>query len=107
MAIPSIYYLNDFFRYEKVLPMFYLLVNDRKSVSYNSQYKFLYENQQTFITGFDIYNTIIHLIYGDKYGTKDMNDSIISKYGKSLFTEIKQLNRTPKYYISMDMDSCI
>ena len=107
VAIPSIYYLNDFFRYEKVLPMFYLLVNDRKSVSYNSQYKFLYENQQTFITGFDIYNTIIHLIYGDKYGTKDMNDSIISKYGKSLFTEIKQLNRTPKYYISMDMDSCI
>ena len=106
IAIPSIYYLNDFFKFEKVLPMFYLLINDRKNVSYESQYKYLNENQQTFITGFDIYNTILYLIYGDKYGTKEVNDSI-SLHGKSLFTEIKQTKRTPKYYDSMDDFSCI
>ena len=84
VAIPSIYYLNDFFNYEKVLPMFYILVNDRNNLSYESQYKYMHQNQQTFITGFDIYNTLIHLIYGDKYGMNETNESI-SKYGKSCF----------------------
>ena len=106
VAIPSIYYLNDFFNYEKVLPMFYLLVNDRKNISYESQYKYIYQNQQSFITGFDIYNTFIHLIYGDKYGTNETYESI-SIYGKSLFTEINQKNRNPKNYSSMDIYSCI
>ena len=86
--------------------MFYLLVNDRKNVSYESQYKYLYQNQQTFITGFDIYDTIINLIYGDKYGTIVTND-IISIKGKSLFSEINQMNRNPKNYSQMDTYSCI
>ena len=105
VAIPSIYYLNDFFKYEKVLPMFYLLVNDRKNVSYESQYKYLHQNQQTFITAFDIYNTILYLIYGDKYGTAETKGSI-SKYGKSLFTRINQKKRRPKKYRSMDLYAC-
>ena len=106
VGIPSIYYLNDFFKYEKVLPMFYLLINDRKNVSYESQYKYLYQNQQTFITGFDIYNTIINLIYGDNYGTKETSDSISIK-GKSLFNEINQMIRHPENYSQMDTYSCI
>ena len=54
VAIPSIYFLNDFFNLEKVLPMLYLLVNDRKNVTYEMQYKYLNQNQQTFITAYDI-----------------------------------------------------
>ena len=106
VAIPSIYFLNDFFKYEKNLPMLYLIVNDRKNVTYEQQYKFLHKNQQTFITGFDIYNTIVHLIYGEKYGTEE-SDKAFSKYGKSLFTEINPMDRSPKGYSSMDDYGCI
>ena len=106
IAIPSIYYLNDFYKYEKNLPMLYLLINDRKNVSYEFQYKYLNQNQQTFITGFDIYNTIINLIYGDKYGTEESIDSI-SIYGKSLFSDINPMIRSPKNYNSMDLYACV
>ena len=105
VALPSVYYMNDFFKYERALPMFYLLVNDRKNVSYEFQYKYLYKNQQTFITGFDIYNTILNLIYGDKFG-KEENKESLSKYGKSLFTEINQIKRSPKNYINMEDYIC-
>lgn len=105
VAIPSIYFLNDFFKYEKILPMLYLIVNDRKNVTYEQQYKFLHKNQQTFITGFDIYNTIVHLIYGEKYGTEE-SDKAFSKYGKSLFTEINPMDRSPKGYSSMEDYGC-
>ena len=106
VAIPSIYFLNDFFRYEKVLPMFYLFVNDRKNVSYERQYKYLNQNQQSFITGFDIYNTIIDIIYGDKYDSEEIIGAK-SIYGKSLFEEIKQKGRSPKNYTSMDLYACV
>ena len=106
VAIPSIYYLNEFFKIEKVLPMFYLLVNDIKNKSYESQYKYLYNNQQTFITGFDIYNTILHLIYGNKYGT-NITAKIISKNGKSLFNKIIQKKRNPKMFSSMEKKFCV
>ena len=106
VAVPSIYYLNDFFRIEKVLPMFYLLINDKKDKNYESQFNYIYSNQQTFITGFDIYNTLIHLIYGDTYGT-NVTKNIISKYGKSLFTKINPIKRKPKNYKSMDLHACI
>ena len=103
VALPSIYYLNDFFQFEKNLPMFYLIVNDRKNVSYEMQYKYLYQNQQTFITAFDIYNTIINIIYGDKYNT----ENISSIYGKSLFSNIDPKHRSPKIYEPMDKYACI
>jgi len=106
VAVPSIYYLNDFFKIEKVLPMFYLLINDRKNKNYESQYHDLYNNQQTFITGFDIYDTIIFLIYGDKYGT-NVTENIISKSGKNLFTKINPKKRSPKNYKLMDTNICI
>ena len=86
--------------------MFYLIVNDRNNISYESQYHYLHKNQQTFITGFDIFNTIIHFIYGDKYGTNETED-IISPSGESLFNKINQNERSPKRYTSMINDVCI
>ena len=105
-VVPSIYYLNEFFAIEKQLPMLYLIVNDRKNQSYESQYQYLYQNQQTFITGFDIYNTIIHLIYGEEYG-KNVTKNIISPIGISLFKKINRKKRSPKRYISMVKDVCV
>ena len=100
--MPSIYFPYDFYQIEKELPMLYIIINDRKNISYEEQYKNIYENQQTFITSYDIYNTIGNLIYGDGYNkiknkTED-NDTPKSQYGNSLFDKINQKIRTPKYY---------
>ena len=102
VGMPSFYYPYDFYRFEEQLPMLYMIINDRKNTSYEEQYKYLYENQQTFITSYDIYNTIENLIYGDGYNkiknkTED-NDTPKSQYGNSLFDKINQKIRTPKYY---------
>ena len=64
---------------------------------YEQQYKYINENQQTFITAFDIYNTIGNLIYGDEYihipnKTIEQN-SIKSPLGTSLFNKINQKKR--------------
>ena len=108
VGVPSIYYLNDFFKFELVLPMFYLLVNDRKDVVYEKQYENLNKNQQTFITAFDIYYTLVNLIYGDKYNSqKDINENIVGKKGISLFNEINQKVRSPKIYDPMEKYVCV
>ena len=52
---------------ESELPMLYVIINDRKNIGYHEQYFYIQENQQNFITDYDIYNTINHLLYGDKY----------------------------------------
>ena len=52
--MPSIYYSYDFYRIEGQLPMLYMIINDRKNISYEEQYKYIYINQQTFITAYDI-----------------------------------------------------
>ena len=49
-GMPSIYYSTDFFKIEKNLPILLILINDRKNISYEEQYKHIYENQQNFIT---------------------------------------------------------
>ena len=37
--------------------MLYMIINDRKNSTYEKQYNNIYENQQTFITGFNRFNT--------------------------------------------------
>ena len=107
VGVPSVYYMEKFFKLELVLPMFYLFVNDRKNITYESQYKHLKENQQTFITGFDIYYTILHLAYGDIFGTNITKNYTITNFGKSLFTKINQKKRSPKNYKLMKRYACI
>ena len=102
VGMPSIYYLYDFYKLEEQLPMLYIIVNDRKNISYEGQYKYILENQQTFISSYYIYNTLGNLIFGDEYKyiknkTED-NDTPKSQYGKSLFEKINQKIRTPLFY---------
>ena len=103
VGMPSIYFPYDFYRIERKLPMLYMIINDRKNISYEEQYKNIYENQQTFITGFDIYNTIGNLIFGDKYknikNKTDNHDTPKSPYGKSLLERINQEIRNPQLYL--------
>jgi hypothetical protein len=102
VGMPSIYYPYDFYALEEHLPMLYMIINDRKNINYKEQYENIYENQQTFITSYDIYNTIGNLIYGDKYDTikykTENNDTPKSKYGQSLFNKINQKIRAPRFY---------
>ena len=53
-GMPSIYYPYDFYKLEEQLPMLYMIINDRNNISYKEQYKYILENQQTFITSYDI-----------------------------------------------------
>ena len=102
--MPSIYYIYDFYSTEVHLASFFIIINDRKNLTYEEQYKFIQENQQTFITAFDIYNTIGNIIYGDKYANipnKTLNeDSFKSMIGISLFNKINPKERFPKKYTS-------
>ena len=111
VGMPSIYYLYNFYKFEMHLPMLFVIINDRKKCSYKEQYMHIYNNQQTFITGYDIYNTIGHLVYGDKYSsikTKTLFHNIPkAKLGQSLFNNINQKSRNPKKYSKMSRNVCI
>ena len=102
VGMPSIYYLNDFYQYEYDLPILLLLINDRKNITYEEQYKHILENQQTFITSFDIYNTFGNLIYGNKYDRiENSSQKLItckSSNGQSLFSKINPKLRFPRKY---------
>ena len=114
VSLPSIYYIYDFYLTEIHLASFYIIINDRKNHTYEEQYKFIQENQQTFITAFDIYNTIGNIIYGDFYvnipNKTIYEDSFKSELGISLFNKINPKERFPKKYINysgINMDICI
>ena len=109
-SLPSPYYLIDFFKIEKSLPMLYIICNDRKNISYNNQYSFILKNQQILITAYDIYNTIANLIYGDDYelilNKTDKKDTPKSSLGQSLFNYINSKRRKPKKYKKMTLNIC-
>ena len=114
VGMPSIYYLYDFYKIEINLPVFFIIINDRKNITYEEQYKYMNENQQTFITAFDIYNTIENLIYGDEYlfiSNKTLEkDTSKSKNGISLFNKINGKERHPKKiynYSKLNLGICI
>ena len=111
VVMPSLYSLSDFYYLEMDLPMLYILVNDRKNSSYDQQYLYIHKNQQTFITAYDIYNTINHLLYGDQYinikNKTEFIDTPKSPFGQSLFYDIEQNKRTSKKYKYMDHSVCI
>ena len=114
-AMPSPYYINNFFQYEKNLPMLYIICNDRKNISYQEQYKNIKNNQQILITAYDIYNTIGNILFGDYYRLVQNKTKFIdtpkSMFGKSLFNYIDSKNRYPSYYVklnqSMILNVCV
>ena len=101
--MPSIYYIDSFYKIEADLPMFYIFLSDKKNSSYEQQYKYMYENQQNLITAFDFYNTLCNIIFGDKYkyirSKTSKKDTCKSPYGESLFNKINNnKDRHPKNF---------
>ena len=108
--MPSPYFFFDFYHIEMKLPMLYMLINDRKNISNDEQYLYLRKNQQTFITAYDVYNTINNIIFGDSFNNiKNKNDTIDtpkSPLGQSLFHKINQKQRKSLNYKNMDYTIC-
>ena len=48
-GVQSIYYALDFYIIEHQLPMLYIIIKKKKNISYQEQYFWIQENQQTFI----------------------------------------------------------
>ena len=44
LAFHSIYYVFDFFRIESAFPMLYIIINDRKNITFNEQYFYIHKN---------------------------------------------------------------
>jgi len=102
VGMPSIYYSTEFYQIEIHLPVLLILINDRKNITYEEQYKYIHENQQIFITPFDIYNTFGNIIYGNKYDAiKNITENehtCKSPYGTSLFNKMNPKERYPLKY---------
>ena len=111
LGIQSIYYIFQFYKFEAHLPMLYIIINDRKNISYYEQYSQIHKNQQVFITPYDIYNTFNHLLYGDKYinifNLTDEKPTPKSNFGISLFDKIDSKSRKSENYEYMVHDICI
>ena len=108
-SLPTVYYFNEFFELEKNLPMLYIMVSDKANKTYDQQYHHIHENQQKFITAYDIYNTICFLMLGKNYYIKQKAKSgyiLKSQFGINLFEPINK-KRTPKDYKSMEKNICI
>ena len=108
-SLPSVYYFNDFFKIEKHLPMLYIMIPDRINETYHQQYHNIFENQQKFITAFDIYNTLRFLMLGKNHNKNKFNeDNYIhkSKFGINLFEPINK-KRNPKNYKNLVNNICI
>lgn len=105
-ALMGVYKLispNDW-QIEKFMPIFVLIVPDSKNISYEEQYSEILKNQQILITPFDIYYTIRHIIYGDKYKNNLFNEQ--NNEGESLFKYINPKERNCSKYLFFEGCQC-
>ena len=80
---------------EKIMPFFFIMI-PKINENYNNKnlkeeyYQNLYKNQQSFVNCYDIYDTIIQIVFNDIEKSKEF----FSPNGTSLFMRIKDKNRT-------------
>ena len=95
---------QDFFN-EKGLPFLFLFIPNEKKLYENNTYEKMKSNQQTFITPFDIYNTLIDL---SSDNNKEYN-KFASKFGTSLLNQInfkKRFCESPIYKFKFEKKTC-
>ena len=99
--MPGLYnlFLSEQFETERVLGNFYLIINNNLTLMKNNLERFklfhknIMINQQSIITPYDIHDTMIHLISGDK-----ISANIFSRKGKSVFMEIDNSERNCNFF---------
>ena len=77
---------QDFY-IERSLPTLFMIIPNEEELYNNNFYETIKSNQQTFITPFDIYNTLIYL------ANKETYNNIRVPYGDSLFKEFDYKKR--------------
>ena len=83
------------FEYEKKMSTFLLLLSKNNNIE---NYKInLLNNQQIFLTPYDIHDTLLHLIYGKNMNSCDTYASVDNK-GSSVFNAINEEERNCKKY---------
>ena len=103
MGIYKIMNSKDF-PIETNLPLFFLIVPDKKNYTYEQQYREIIKNQQTLITSFDIFYTLRYIIYHEDYKKFNLNGN--NNDGEYLFKKIDPKERTCKKYQQMDKSTC-
>ena len=104
MGVYQLLYPNDWL-IEKYMPIFIMIIPDIKNITYEEQYSEIIKNQQTFITPFDIYYTIRHIIYGNNYKNNLLLDQ--KNKGESLFKHINAKERNCRKYLHIYSCQCI
>jgi len=95
------------FKYERTLPILFLMLPNTHELYEESLYETIKKNQQVFLTPFDIYYTLINIALGDKYS--EIIKSSRNKFGESLFKPINYKLRyceSPIYGSQIDSESC-
>jgi len=98
--------LKDFL-YERTLPLLFLIFPNRHELYEKSLYEIIKNNQQVFITPYDIYHTLIHIALGNKISK--VNKNLLKCYGKSLLTPINYSERycqSSIYDFQINSDTC-
>ena len=104
MGIYKLLNANDW-KMEVNFPFFALLVPDLKNLTYEEQYSNIIKNQQNLITPFDIYYTIRHIIYGNKYKMNLLEEQ--NNEGESLFKYINPKERNCSKYKDLRNCECL
>lgn len=103
MGIYKIMNSKDFI-FETNLPLLFLIVPDKKNITYAQQYSEIIKNQQTLVTPFDIFYTLRYIIYDEDYKKLPLNGNYND--GENLFKNINPKERTCKKYQQMDKLTC-
>ena len=103
MGIYKILKAKDF-PIESGLPLFILIVPDKKNITYEEQYSEIIKNQQTLVTSFDIFYTLRYILYEENYKNEPLNGN--KDDGEYLFKYINPKERTCKKYQQMSETTC-
>ena len=90
---------------ETTLATLFLIIPNNQKLYKNGLYDIVHKNQQTFVTPYDIHDTMIHIAYG----TDTPDPSAYSKRGSSLLVDIDPMERyceNPKLNLSIAKSDC-
>jgi hypothetical protein len=95
---------KDYLIESTLATLFFVMPNNKKLYK-DGLYDIIHENQQTFITPYDIHDTLIHLAYG----TDEPAPNAYSKHGNSLLVELNKMERyceSPKLNLEISKSDC-
>ena len=95
---------NDYLIESTLATLFFVIPNNEKLYK-NGLYDIIWKNQQTFITPYDIHDTMVHLAYG----SDTPSPMAYSKRGSSLLVDIDPMERyceNPKLDLKISKGDC-